>query len=276
MNHRPLWRAPLDETMQRAVAQLRATGFARFEAAQSRDLLGLPLECFGPYTESWERLDPDEWMGDGGTYRRRRFATFSVEGGTIVRKPHQRHYQSRLHNQLNGGVDRWFSPVEPKIADHPITHGLLSLGTSLAYRITDTAETHWHGEMHQFRIEGKAFERATPTPEGLHRDGVTLVIMMLIDRRNMLGGVTGIRDSEGRNLADLELASPFEMVVVDDRRLQHVVTPIKPIKSPESAVRDALVLTFRPEMADHISDASTLSRRRQSAKLMFARENIEE
>ncbi|PJG49625.1 hypothetical protein CAF53_01720 [Sphingobium sp. LB126] len=233
--------------MQKAVAQLRSTGFARLEATQWQGLLGLASEGYRPYADSWDRLDPDRWMGDGGTYRKRRFATFGLDGDTIARKPHQPHYQSRIHNQLNGGVDRWFSPVEPEIADHPITHGILGLGAAFARRISETAEINWHGEMHQFRIEAKPFERATPTPEGLHQDGVTLVIMMLIARQNLVGGLTGIRDLEGRLLAEVELASPFEMVVLDDRRVQHVVSPIKPVKGPDSAIRDALVLTFREE-----------------------------
>ncbi|MDF0490128.1 2OG-Fe dioxygenase family protein [Sphingomonas sp. H39-1-10] len=250
-----------DDIASRLIYELKTRGFAYISSAQCGELLGVPSGSFRPYAESWERLDPDRWMGDGGTYRKRRFAAFAVEWGAVVRKPHQPHYQSRLHNQLNGGVDRWFSPVEPQIADQPITDALLRLGDALGRRIVDTPNPCWHAEMHQFRIEAKTFESATPTPEGLHRDGVALVIMMLVARQNMLGGVTGIRGMDGRRIAEIELDSPLEMVIVDDRRVQHVVTSIKPTNPSAPAIRDALVLTFQPQQISQSRSSASANHR---------------
>ena len=53
----------------------------------------------------------DLYMADGGRYRRRRFAAFDAVSGTVTRKPHQPHYQSRDYNPLNGDIERWFEPV---------------------------------------------------------------------------------------------------------------------------------------------------------------------
>ena len=52
-------------------------------------------------------------MADGGRYRKRRFAVFAADGRRgIARKPHQPHYQSRDYNSLNGGIERWFAPIQ--------------------------------------------------------------------------------------------------------------------------------------------------------------------
>ena len=49
-------------------------------------------------------------------------------------------------------------------------------------------------ELHQFRIEARAGQIGQPTPEGLHRDGVDWVLVVLVDRRNVESGVTSIYD----------------------------------------------------------------------------------
>ena len=47
------------------------------------------------FAESWNRLELDGHMADGGRYRLRRHATFSIAtpGPSILREPHQPHYQ---------------------------------------------------------------------------------------------------------------------------------------------------------------------------------------
>jgi hypothetical protein len=84
---------------------LEATGFVRFEAAETKSLLG-PAD-WASFAASWNDLPIDGFMADGGRYRRRRFAAFSVSPEQVERKPHQPHWQSRDYNALNGGVQRW-------------------------------------------------------------------------------------------------------------------------------------------------------------------------
>ena len=55
-------------------------------------------------------------MADGGRYRKRRYATYeAASDGSIVRAEHQPHYQTLDYNPLNGGIPRWFEPIEPEI-----------------------------------------------------------------------------------------------------------------------------------------------------------------
>jgi len=102
-------------TFESLHAAVDPRGFAFVEGAAMRAI----LEPFGPLTDwdafadSWNRLELDTYMADGGRYRRRRHATFAAPAkGPITRKPHQPHYQSLDYNPLHGGIERWFEPVE--------------------------------------------------------------------------------------------------------------------------------------------------------------------
>jgi hypothetical protein len=105
----------------------------------------------------------------------------------------------------------------------------------------------WHVEVHQFRIEAHPGEAGHPTPEGLHRDGVDFVLVLLIRRWNIVSGTTTIHDLDSRQLGSFTLADPFDAALVDDRRVYHGVTPVEPLDPFSPAYRDVLVATFRRE-----------------------------
>jgi hypothetical protein len=225
---------------------LAAEGFVRFEGPETLALLG-PEAAAGwqAFADSWNDLPLDGFMADGGRYRRRRFAAFAVSLDALVRKAHQPHWQSRDYNPLNGGVQRWFEPVTDAIADHPVTKGVIAAGLELFQPLTADPPEAWHVELHQFRIEARADMAGQPTPEGAHRDGVDWVIVMLVDRRNVDSGVTDIYAPDGTNLGSFTLTAPGDMVCVDDHRVLHGVTAIRPLDPALPAIRDVLVATFR-------------------------------
>ena len=103
----------------------------------------------------------------------------------------------------------------------------------------------WLVEMHQFRIAANPDRAGLPTPEGMHRDGVDWVMVCLIDRTNVAGGVTTVADEAGRPLGAFTLEHPLDTVLLDDRRVQHGVTPVVPQERALPAHRDVLVLTYR-------------------------------
>ena len=167
----------------------------------------------------------------------------------VKRKPHQPHYQSRDYNALNGGLARWFEPVVPAIATHPALRAILRTCFTLFDSATPAATrpAAWHVETHQFRIEARPGELGQPTPEGLHRDGVDWVLVMLVRRENVASGVTSIHDLQRKCLGSFTLTEPMESALVDDNRVYHGVTPIEPLTPGTPAYRDVLVATFRRE-----------------------------
>jgi hypothetical protein len=225
-------------------------GFVHVQAADMRvALLADGLADWDGFAESWNDLGVDTYMADGGTYRRRRHAALSISADQIKRKPHQPHYQSRDYNALNGGLARWFEPVRDDIVTHPALLAILRTGFAIFDGATDpaTRPPSWHVELHQFRIEARTGEQGKPTPEGLHRDGVDWVIVMLVRRENVASGETSIHDLHRHKLGSFTLTTPMECALVDDGRVFHGVTPIAPLVPGEPAYRDVLVATFRRE-----------------------------
>jgi hypothetical protein len=231
---------------------LQRDGFALVRAPSMRALLqqhGFPdaPEAWESFAASWNDLGLDRFMADGGRYRKRRHATFSIQAGRIERKPHQPHYQSRDYNPLNGGIERWFAPVAEEIGAHPALHAILAACNDLFTPLTpqDVLPSAWHVELHQFRIEARSGEAGEPTPEGLHRDGVDWVLVLLVSRVNVESGETSIHDLQRRLLGSFTLSEPLDAALVDDSRVYHGVTAVRPVEPDRPAYRDVLVVTFR-------------------------------
>jgi hypothetical protein len=225
-------------------------GFALVRGPEMRAVLkeaGLAdWDCFA---RTWDDLGVDRYMADGGRYRRRRFACFRAGPEGIVRKPHQPHYQSRDYNPLNGGLQRWFDPVTEVIGTHPALRAILQTCHTLFDRLTPPSlrPDFWHVEIHQFRIEARTGQEGRPTPEGMHRDGVDWVLVLLVSRVNISEGETSIGDLAKRPLGSFTLTDPLDSAVTDDNRVFHGVTPVTPLDPARPGHRDVLVVTFRRE-----------------------------
>jgi hypothetical protein len=229
------------------LADLAARGFARIPGVQMTALMGQGgrADVLAPFFASWNRLETDAFMADGGRYRRRRIANFAAEPGVPghLRGPHRPHFQAVVHNTLNGGVDRWFAPMEDAVAASPPMVALLGLGRSMAEALHGPHP--WFVEAHQFRIEAAAGTPGFPTPEGVHHDGVECVLIAMIARTNLAGGQTVIEDDAGARLAQFVLSDPLDTAVLDDPRVRHGVTPVAPADPALPSCRDVLVLTWK-------------------------------
>ena len=196
------------------------------------------------FAASWNTLELDHYMADGGRYRRRRHAVFAATaGGAIVRAPHQPHYQSRDYNALNGGIARWFEPIDAAIGGGETMGAILAFSRSLFEELAGPRD--WHVEVHQFRIEARSGEKGRPTPEGVHRDGVDYVLVLLVDRQNIISGTTTVHALNGAELGAFTLAAPLDAALLDDARVAHGVTAIQPLDAGRPAWRDVLVVTWR-------------------------------
>ena len=236
--------------LDRISRTIEGQGFAFVQAPAMQGVLeAAGLRDWDGFVRSWDDLGVDTFMADGGRYRRRRFAAFRASAQGIVRKPHQPHYQSRDYNPLNGGIERWFLPVTDAIGAHPTLRAILGTCRSLFERLTtpDLRPPSWHVEIHQFRIEARTGVEGRPTPEGMHRDGVDWVLVLLVSRVNVTSGETSIHDLAKRPLGSFTLTAPLDAAWVDDSRVYHGVTAVTPLDKAGPAYRDVLVVTFRRE-----------------------------
>lgn len=244
------WTAePALPTLEAGESAVARSGFAFVTSDAMRPMLERhgSLSDWAAFAASWDDLEIDGYMADGGRYRRRRHAVYSVAaGGEIQRAPHQAHYQDRAYNALNGGVARWFAPIAEEIGAGPSLNTILAFCDALFGELS-AAIGAWHVEVHQLRIEARPDAAGLPTPEGVHRDGVDYVLVLLIARRNIVSGTTTIHDADGRLLGAFTLTAPFDAALVHDARVYHGVTAVEPLDPSTTAHRDVLVVTFRSE-----------------------------
>ena len=220
-------------------------GFAFVHDNEMRGVLEAQgLAEWDAFAASWDDLGLDTYMADGGRYRRRRHAVFAAGPDGITRHEHRPHYQSRDYNALNGGVARWFDPVTDAVDQMPAFRSVLRT-CQLVFDALSPGVPSWEVEVHQFRIEAQLGQAGQPTPEGMHRDGVDWVLVLLVRRENIASGETTIHDLDRHLLGSFTLARPMDAAWVDDSRVYHGVTPVEPKDPARSAFRDVLVVTFR-------------------------------
>ena len=226
--------------------ELVSKAFLFVPATLTCPLLGDSASADWPaFAQSWDRLELDTYMGDGGRYRRRRYATLAAiaHSADLQTQPHQPHYQSLDYNRLNGGIARHFAPVEDAVLAGPAMQASLSAGLVIFQALHPGRAAHI--EVHQFRIEARAGALGQPTPEGKHRDGVDFVLVMMVRRSNVARGTTEIFDTAGARIDSFTLTEPGDMALVDDHRALHGVTPVSPVDATRPAWRDVLVATYR-------------------------------
>lgn len=228
-------------------ATLQTQGFAFVEGATMQAWLERAgtLNDWHAFAQSWADLHLDTYMGDGGRYRRRRHAVFQAERGAVpLRQSHQPHWQSLNYNPLNGGQERWFEPVTDAAASSQSLATILHWGREMCDDLAPQAAT-WRIEVHQFRIEAAPDAPGQPTPEGMHRDGVDFVLVLLVGRYNIREGTTSILSLDGKLLGSFTLTVPFDAAIVEDTRVFHGVTAVEPLDPAQPACRDVLVVTYR-------------------------------
>lgn len=238
-------------TVLSLVETILRDGFCYLPAASTKQLIN-EISDWPAFEASWNDIPLDTYMADGGRYRRRRHATLSVAPFAACAKleAHEPHYQSRDYNNLNGGIARYFEPIRGDIIAGESMSALLSLCIKVFGKLSSASA--WHVEVHQFRIEASGTNQGMPTPEGVHRDGVNYVMVLLVKRQNIAEGTTTIHDAQGHQLKSFTLTEPLDMTLLDDERCLHGVTPVVPIDPANPAYRDVLVVTFRASETNKI------------------------
>ncbi|MDW5417195.1 2OG-Fe dioxygenase family protein [Iodobacter sp. CM08] len=229
--------------------QMAQKNFCFIPAEQVRSLLqqqqASALQDWSTFQNSWSDLALDTYMADQGSYRKRKHATLSAPAASRLwqKEAHQPHYQSLTYNNLNGGIARHYAPISDAVMQSHSMNNLLTLACDIFGQLMP--EHAWHIEAHQFRIEANAEQAGLPTPEGVHRDGVNFVMMLMVQRANMVNGATTIYDLNKNRLDQFVLTNPLDMALVNDEQVFHGVTPIMQLDSDRLAARDVLVITFR-------------------------------
>ncbi len=232
---------PLYTPLAAAAAALRQDGYALLQPQDVAALADVPLAALDALAPSWDTLELDNYLKDGGRYRRRRHSCFVQSGQQLSQTAHRAHWQPLEYNALHGGMHRLFEPVLPATVAQPAGGALITARGQLGRAARGRSEP-WYVEAHQFRID-TTDGIGRPTPEGAHRDGVDFVAVLLVARDGIKGGETRVFEADGPNGKRFTMTAPWTLLLLDDATVIHESTPIQPLAA--HGHRDTLVLTWR-------------------------------
>ena len=227
------------------VDALRTQGYALLTPQDVAALAGVPRDSLDALVPSWNALAPDQYLKDGGRYRRRRHSCFVQQGDRLTQTEHRAHWQPLEYNALHGGMHRLFEPVMPATVAQPAWNALIAAIGHVCSAVRSearAADAPWYVEAHQFRID-TTDGIGRPTPEGAHRDGVDFVAVLLVARDLIKGGESRVFEAEGPNGKRFTMSEPWTLLLLDDAKVIHESTPIQPLHV--YGHRDTLVLTWR-------------------------------
>lgn len=235
------------KTDHKAARALRVDGCHLMSAAELIAWLGPDARHWNRFASHWDDLAPDTYAAELGTRRLRRYGHFSFTpaDGHFEPVPHAAFAQPQDSNPLYIDRERHFEPLTETFVEEPVLQDLLQLFGELATELDHAAR--WSAKVTPFRVLAGADDRGEPTPEGVHRDGVTLVTSLLVGRDNAVGGESSVFDAaDGRRLVTTTMSEPGTVLLGDDRRTLHGVSPIKPRDIARPARRDVLIVTLAP------------------------------
>ena len=239
----PIFPPPSLRDHQALDALLLKQGFAVLAARSVTELVGCTPDDLAQMGHFCEGLAADNFLKDGGRYRRRRHSCFVVEGDLVTQTPHRAHWQPVEYNALHGGMERLFEPIAPDMLAQPVWTQLLVWLAGVCSELKGSKP--WFVEAHPFRID-TTDGIGRPTPEGAHRDGVDLVAVFMVARVGVKGGETRVFDAAGPDGQRFTLTEPWSVLLLDDDRVIHESTPIQPLMPDEQGShRDTLVITLR-------------------------------
>ncbi|OBG13152.1 hypothetical protein A5765_01015 [Mycolicibacterium celeriflavum] len=230
------------------LAQHRLIGDGAYlmTAAELDAGLGADRNAWQRFGRHWDALADDPYAAELGTRRLRRYGHFAFvpADAAIDPMPHDAFVQPQASNPLYVDRSRHFEPLTDAFVEEPLLQRFLRLLGQVATMLDDLPR--WSVKVTPFRVLASTSDGGDPTPEGLHRDGVTLVTSLLIGRDNAVGGESSVFSADGRHLLSTTLSEPGTLLLGDDRRTLHGVTPIRPLDPTKPARRDVLVVTFAP------------------------------
>jgi hypothetical protein len=225
--------------------RLGAEGFC-FVKAESFKLSPETLSGWQDFRKRYDDLPLDEYLPERKKYRRRRYGEFEFNANTLALKalPSKAFYQGKEINKAAGGIQRVFAPLHNTTCQNCFLMELIAFDFTQLPVPAAWLDLSWKIGIHMIRIIAKANEPGLPAPEGVHRDGHDFVAQHLIKRQNIVGGVSVLFDNDEKPLDGFNLTDPLDTAIIDDNRIKHFATPIRPWNEAYEGIRDMLLIDY--------------------------------
>lgn len=154
-------------------------------------------------------------------------------------------YQSRNYNNYNGDIVRNYSNIDISILQDSSFKFFIKSFKEQIDDATSMVNNGYNSDyifVHQIRVYASDNSIINLVPEGIHRDGYNIVGMCIVNRENIQGGISNVYDNEKRIVLTQELQEG-EMLIINDAKMYHDVTPIKLHDKDKQGYRDIFVFT---------------------------------
>lgn len=157
-------------------------------------------------------------------------------------------YQSANYNNVNGDILRSYKNIDSKILeDECFKYFINTFLTTINKELTKNSiiEKIKYIQVHQIRVYTDSEDEVNLVPEGIHQDGYNFIAMCCVSRRNVSGAISHIYD-ESKNIVHSVQLQEGEMLIVNDNKMFHSVSPIilnKTSKKVKTGYRDIFVFT---------------------------------
>jgi hypothetical protein len=207
----------------------------------------------------WESLEPDRYLANGATFRRRRYGRYSwrPEAQELGPLPQEAYFQPEEENGYAGGIVREFAPLLPETVHNPFLHALVCSTFACLPLSGHRQSRTWEVRIHQIRIVATPDEPGQPAPEGIHQDGTDFLTLHLVRRHNVAGAESTIYDLDRQPIERFTMREALDSMILEDPRIMHGVTPVTSDDGRNVATRDLLGVDFlyRPDL-NRLVDAS--------------------
>lgn len=205
--------------------------------SKARDFVTIDLKS------SFDNLEPDPY------YKEKRGRAYSLldikDTDNINIVGDIDFYQSSSYNNYNGDIVRNYKNIDKSLLNDKIFRFFVKTFKEQVQEATRTLTDGYNSDyifVHQIRVYASDDTSVNPVPEGIHRDGYNIVGLSVVDRVNIKGGISNVYDSD-KNIALTKQLQRGEMLIINDAKMYHDVTPIKLDKMDREGYRDIFVFT---------------------------------
>jgi hypothetical protein len=194
----------------------------------------------------WDSLEPDKFLKDGATFRRRRYGRYywSPKDDVLLSLPNECYFQPEDQNSYAGGIDRQFAPLLAGSVENPFLLELIRCSFDQLPVESERRLQSWEVRVHQIRIVSTPSQIGEPAPEGIHQDGTDFLTLHLVHRDNVDGAESTIYDLDRNPIFRYTMTNSMDTLILEDSRVMHGVTSVLSADGKSTATRDLLGIDF--------------------------------
>jgi len=182
------------------------------------------------------KIPVDPYVKQG--FRYKKIARFTICEEKVLRQPHKPLWQPKYIIPEHQGMARIYHEFDPNEEFASEIHPVIKLFAE----ITNMKE----GDTVLFqtqRVKTSKEKIGLPTSEGWHQDGTqSMMALLCVNRKNIQGGRSQVALAQGENIIFDYPLSSGEMVIFDDHKFWHYVTPIYPADETKEGYRDVFII----------------------------------